>query len=161
MYLLKSPSENTNSKYFSAFKRWERFITLEKGKAVPATPIHVALYLTYLLDNGSSCSVMIYLFIIYPLVAYTPLLCYFQTVCTAKCISVFIVIVCQIWVNLRHIFFRVSKYSGKILSESNCNVLAVLIASQSSKNIPGYICIGECPSNSPFLKDNGAEAHCF
>jgi predicted RNA-binding protein associated with RNAse of E/G family len=21
--------------------------------------------------------------------------------------------------------------------------------------------IGECPSNSPFLKDNGAEAHCF
>lgn len=58
MYLLKSRSENTNSKYFSAFKRWERFITLEKGKAVPATPIHVALYLTYLLDNGSSCSVI-------------------------------------------------------------------------------------------------------
>ena len=26
-------------------------------------------------------------------------------------------------------FFRVSKYSGKILSESNCNVLAALIAS--------------------------------
>jgi hypothetical protein len=22
-------------------------------------------------------------------------------------------------------------------------------------------CIGECPSNSPFLKNNGAEAHCF
>ena len=21
--------------------------------------------------------------------------------------------------------------------------------------------IGECPSNSPFLKDTGAEAHCF
>ena len=21
--------------------------------------------------------------------------------------------------------------------------------------------IGECPSNSPFLKNNGAEAHCF
>jgi hypothetical protein len=58
MYLLKSRSENKNSKYFSAFKRWERFITLEKGKAVPATPIHVALYLTYLLDNGSSCSVI-------------------------------------------------------------------------------------------------------
>jgi hypothetical protein len=25
----------------------------------------------------------------------------------------------------------------------------------------GLFCIGECPSNSPFLKDNGAEAHCF
>ena len=58
MYLLKSRSENTNSKYFSAFERWERFITLEGEKAVPATPIHVALYLTYLLDNESSCSVI-------------------------------------------------------------------------------------------------------
>jgi hypothetical protein len=48
MYLLKSRSENTNSKYFSAFERWERFITLEGEIAVPATPIHVALYLTYL-----------------------------------------------------------------------------------------------------------------
>jgi hypothetical protein len=58
IYLLKSRSENTNSKYFITFKRWERSITLEGGKAVPATPIHVALYLTYLLDNGSSCSVI-------------------------------------------------------------------------------------------------------
>ena len=58
MYLLKSWSENINSKYFSAFKRWERFITLEGEKAVPATPIHVVLYLTYLLDNGSSCSLI-------------------------------------------------------------------------------------------------------
>jgi hypothetical protein len=23
------------------------------------------------------------------------------------------------------------------------------------------LCIGECPSNSPFLKNNGAEVHCF
>jgi hypothetical protein len=23
------------------------------------------------------------------------------------------------------------------------------------------LCIGECPRNSPFLKDNGAKAHCF
>jgi hypothetical protein len=58
MYLLKSPSKNTNSKYLITFKRWERFITLEGGKALPATPIHVALYLTYLLDNTSSCSVI-------------------------------------------------------------------------------------------------------
>jgi hypothetical protein len=60
IYLLKSRSENTNSKYFITFKRWERFITLEGGKAVPATPIHVVLYLTYLLDNGSSCSTHIW-----------------------------------------------------------------------------------------------------
>ena len=24
-----------------------------------------------------------------------------------------------------------------------------------------WLSIGECPSNSPFLKNNGAEAHCF
>ena len=23
------------------------------------------------------------------------------------------------------------------------------------------LCIGECPGNSPFLKNNGAETHCF
>jgi hypothetical protein len=58
MYLLKSRSENTNSKYFITFKSSDRFITLEGGKALPATPIHVALYLTYLLDNRSSCNVI-------------------------------------------------------------------------------------------------------
>lgn len=58
LYLLQSRSENTNSKYFNAFKRWEQFITTEGGTSVPATPIHVALYLTHLLDNGSSFSVI-------------------------------------------------------------------------------------------------------
>jgi hypothetical protein len=28
-------------------------------------------------------------------------------------------------------------------------------------DIQVLVVIGECPSNSPFLKDNGAEAHCF
>jgi hypothetical protein len=30
-----------------------------------------------------------------------------------------------------------------------------------SWNNDSCLCIGECPSNSPFLKNNGAEAHCF
>ena len=58
-YLLESRSVNTNQKYFYAFKKWEKFITMEGGgKAIPATPIHVALYLTDLLDKGSSYSVI-------------------------------------------------------------------------------------------------------
>ena len=57
-YLLQSRSENTNTKYYYSFKRWEQFIVKEGGKSIPASPIHVALYLTYLLDKGSSSSVV-------------------------------------------------------------------------------------------------------
>ncbi|VDI71133.1 Hypothetical predicted protein [Mytilus galloprovincialis] len=55
---LHSHSSNTNSKYFYSFKRWEQFISKEGGKSIPASPIHVALYLTHLLDKGSSKSVV-------------------------------------------------------------------------------------------------------
>ena len=57
-FLLHSHSSNTNSKYFYSFKRWEQFISKEGGKYVPASPIHVALYLTHLLDKGASQSVV-------------------------------------------------------------------------------------------------------
>ncbi|XP_063421738.1 uncharacterized protein LOC134706597 isoform X1 [Mytilus trossulus] len=57
-FLLHSHSSNTNSKYFYSFKRWEQFISKEGGKSIPASPIHVALYLTHLLDKGSSKSVV-------------------------------------------------------------------------------------------------------
>ena len=49
-----SKSENTNKSYFNAFKRWETFITAQGHSALPASPIHVALYLTHLLQTGSS-----------------------------------------------------------------------------------------------------------
>ena len=57
-YLLQSHSDSTNSKYYYAFKRWEQFISKEGGLSMPATPIHVALYLTNLLENDSSFSVI-------------------------------------------------------------------------------------------------------
>ncbi|CAC5406318.1 unnamed protein product [Mytilus coruscus] len=37
---------------------WERFILKEGGQSLPANPIHVALYLTKLIDTGSSYSVI-------------------------------------------------------------------------------------------------------
>ena len=52
--LICSKSDNTVKFYFNAFKRWERFISLHGHDALPAQPIHVALYLTDLINNGST-----------------------------------------------------------------------------------------------------------
>ena len=52
--LMKSKSDNTVKSYFYAFKRWEHFITQQGHNALPAQPVHVALYLTHLVNNGSS-----------------------------------------------------------------------------------------------------------
>lgn len=56
VYLTNSRSENTVKCYFYGFKRWETFIKTHGFKALPAQPIHVALYLTHLLDTGASCN---------------------------------------------------------------------------------------------------------
>ncbi|XP_062611724.1 uncharacterized protein LOC134273549 [Saccostrea cucullata] len=53
-WILSSKSNNTNKSYFNAFKRWENFIKVQGHSALPASPMHVALYLTHLLQNGSS-----------------------------------------------------------------------------------------------------------
>lgn len=53
-YLLSSKSDNTNTNYFNAFNRWKTFINSQGHGALPASAIHVALYLTHLLENGSS-----------------------------------------------------------------------------------------------------------
>ena len=52
--LINSKSDNTVKSYFNSFKRWERFISLHGHCALPAQPIHVSLYLTDLLNNGST-----------------------------------------------------------------------------------------------------------
>ncbi|XP_071153484.1 uncharacterized protein [Mytilus edulis] len=53
--LINSKSDNTVKSYFNSYKRWERFITLQGHKSLPAQPVHVALYLTHLLNNNSAC----------------------------------------------------------------------------------------------------------
>ena len=57
-YLLQSRSDNTVNNYFGAFRRFEKIIETCGGTALPAEPIHVALYLTKLIDNGASHSVI-------------------------------------------------------------------------------------------------------
>ncbi|XP_077989164.1 lysosomal cobalamin transporter ABCD4-like [Glandiceps talaboti] len=49
-----SKSENTSRKYRRYFSRWTAFIKDKKGQALPASSIHVALFLTHLLDTGCS-----------------------------------------------------------------------------------------------------------
>ncbi|XP_033732588.1 uncharacterized protein LOC117322003 [Pecten maximus] len=56
--ILLSKSENTNCKYYGAFKRWETFISSHGFPALPASPVHVALYMNNLLDKGSTYSVL-------------------------------------------------------------------------------------------------------
>lgn len=55
-YLLSSKSDSTNKAYKHGFQRWKKFINDHEHSEVPAQPIHVALYITYLLDSGDSYS---------------------------------------------------------------------------------------------------------
>ena len=57
-YLLSKKSDNTNKKYYFAYQKWKQFIA-EKGQPdIPANPVHIALYLTKLLDSGCSYHVV-------------------------------------------------------------------------------------------------------
>ena len=56
--LTQARSQATTTKYLYAFRRWEAFIEAEGGQAIPAEPIHVALYISSLIDQGVSLSVI-------------------------------------------------------------------------------------------------------
>ena len=57
-YLVQSRSDNTVTSYFGGFKMWKSFIRNLGFDPLPAQPIHVALYITNLLDTGSSSHVI-------------------------------------------------------------------------------------------------------
>ncbi|KAK3103157.1 hypothetical protein FSP39_016878 [Pinctada imbricata] len=57
-FVVMCKSENTASTYFGHFKRWSAFIKGQGFQDIPAQPIHVALYITHLLDRGSSSHVI-------------------------------------------------------------------------------------------------------
>ncbi|XP_063447975.1 uncharacterized protein LOC134727524 [Mytilus trossulus] len=58
LYLMDFKSENTSKKYFAGFNRWKSFINEHGFSDLPAEPVHVALYLTFLIDKHSSPSVL-------------------------------------------------------------------------------------------------------
>ena len=53
-HLMCSRSENTCKSYSNGFKKWQRFICAQGHSALPTHPVHVALYITHLLDSGAS-----------------------------------------------------------------------------------------------------------
>ena len=55
-HLVESKSDNTSRNYFNSFKRWDHFISTQGFPSLPANPVHVALYLTHLLESGASCN---------------------------------------------------------------------------------------------------------
>ena len=57
-YMMCSRSDNTVKKYFSSYKKWQSFCEQSGYNSAPALPIHVAIYLTNLLDSGVSDNVI-------------------------------------------------------------------------------------------------------
>ena len=53
-YMVSARSDNTVHKYYGSFKRWQEFCKQNCFTDMPAEPVHVAVYLTKLLDAGSS-----------------------------------------------------------------------------------------------------------
>ena len=57
-YMLESKAKATNNKYFGHYKRFKSFCVSKGFSHNPADPIHVAIYLTYLLDSKVSFHVI-------------------------------------------------------------------------------------------------------
>lgn len=53
-FLLHSKSNNTNKKYYYSFNRWKKFASDHDLNDLPAQSIHIALYITSLIDKHSS-----------------------------------------------------------------------------------------------------------
>jgi integrase len=57
-YLGLSRSDNTYAKYNCYYQKWVKFITNKGGKSLPASDIHVALYIIEMLENKCSHNVI-------------------------------------------------------------------------------------------------------
>ena len=56
--LIDSRSSHTNTKYFSSFRKWKEWATEKNVEPLPANPIFVALYITKLIEEKRSVSVV-------------------------------------------------------------------------------------------------------
>jgi site-specific recombinase XerD len=57
-YLTQSRADNTVKKYRSSFKYFGNYCVTHGLTALPAQPISVAMYLTFLMDEGKSNNVI-------------------------------------------------------------------------------------------------------
>ena len=52
--LLDARSDSTVKKYYYSFMKWEKLAKEHSLISLPASPIHVSLYLVFLLDSGAT-----------------------------------------------------------------------------------------------------------
>ena len=57
-YLLHSRADKTNDKYRASFKKFQQFCAQKNYHSVPADPIHVTIFISTLLDQNCSFSVI-------------------------------------------------------------------------------------------------------
>ena len=57
-YLLHSRADKTNDKYRASFKKFQQFCAQKNYQSVPADPIHVTIFISTLLDQNYSFSVI-------------------------------------------------------------------------------------------------------
>lgn len=57
--IIETRAENTLTKYLFALRQCERLIFNKNSRSLGAEPLHVALYLTHLTNNGYSSSLII------------------------------------------------------------------------------------------------------
>ena len=57
-YLLHSRADKTNDKYRASFKKFQQFCAQKSYQSVPADPIHVTIFISTLLDQNCSFSVI-------------------------------------------------------------------------------------------------------
>ena len=58
-YMMAARSDSTVCKYYNSFKRWQQFCNQNNFCDLPAGSIHVAVFLTKLLDTGSTHHVIL------------------------------------------------------------------------------------------------------
>jgi hypothetical protein len=53
-YIINSRSDNIAKSYYYSFNRWSTFAKKHSFDVLPAQPVHIALFITYLLDSGAT-----------------------------------------------------------------------------------------------------------
>ena len=55
-FLISSTRDGTTKSYMHSFNRWRKFSLQHGHSDIPAQRVHIALYITHLLDIGASYS---------------------------------------------------------------------------------------------------------
>jgi hypothetical protein len=58
-YIINSRSDNTAKSYYYSFNRWSTFAKKHSFDVLPAQPVHIALFITHLLDSGATHTILV------------------------------------------------------------------------------------------------------